>query len=252
MQKSRSYNFLSQYWKTKQASLKLFFGYLFISCLAISMTSCSTTTKKNDSDYYLRSKVISEKWEKKAEINKKYTGHYKVGKPYEIKKKKYYPKKVNKHTEVGIASWYRCDYNFKYCLTANQDVFHQDVLSAAHKTLPMPSMVKIVNLENKKSLIVMVNDRGPFKPNRIIDVSEKAATLLGFRNKGLAKVRIEYLDQETKKLHQKLSLPPVENKYSTDEITNKKCGIKKYINSVNIHNKLINDTDIKHDPKCIN
>jgi rare lipoprotein A len=223
--------------------------------LAFFINSCSQKTiKTQNNDYYERSKNVSELWDKKAEVNKKYAGHYKVGKPYVIKDKKYYPKKVTKHTEVGIASWYRCDYNFKYCLTANQDLFHKDVLSAAHKTLPLPCLVKIINLENKKSLIVMVNDRGPFKPKRIIDVSEKAAHLLKFKDTGLAKVKIEYLDHETKRLHKKLSLEGAEHKYAVGEINNKKCGIKRYLNTLNMKYNFINEKDINMDykPECLN
>ncbi len=219
------------------------------------MTSCSSNTleKTERSAYYIKFKNISEYWSEKAEINKKYAGHYKVGKPYEIKKKKYYPKYVKKHQEVGIASWYKCEYGFKYCLTANQDVFHRDMLTAAHKTLPMPSLVKVTNLSNKKSIIVMINDRGPFKPNRIIDLSEKGATLLGFKDMGLVKVKIEYLDDETKKLHKKLSLPSLENKYSSSDIANKKCGIKRYINSLNIKLNLVTSKEVnmEYNPSCL-
>ncbi len=228
--------------------MKIFYIVVFF-CLFAS--SCTTQKKEIiNSDYYKKSEKVSKDWEMKAEINKKYTGHYKVGKPYTIKNKKYYPKQVDHHTEIGIASWYRCDYNFKYCLTANQDVFHKDMLSGAHKTLPLPSIVKVINLENKKSLIVMVNDRGPFKPKRIIDLSERAADLLGFKNKGIAKVKIEYLGEETKKLHKKLSLIPKESKYSQQEILNKKCGIKRYINTVNMQFKLVKPEDLDMDYKA--
>ena len=226
--------------------------YFFI---AFFIASCSSTKleKAEKTAYYIKSTNISEYWEKKADLNKQYVGHYKVGKPYEIKQKKYYPKQVKKHYEIGIASWYRCDYGFKYCLTANQDIFNHDMLTGAHKTLPMPSLVKVTNLSNKKSIIVMINDRGPFKPNRIIDLSEKGAILLGFKDKGLAKVKIEYLDDETKKLHKKLSLPPLENKYSSGEIRNKKCGIKRYINSLNIERNLLTSKELnmEYKPDCL-
>jgi rare lipoprotein A len=227
--------------------MKIFYIVIVIS---LFISSCTTQKKQViNNDYYKRSEKISKDWEEKADINKKYAGHYKIGKPYTIKNKKYYPKQVNQHSEIGIASWYKCDYNFKYCLTANQDVFHKDMLTAAHKTLPLPSLIKVINLENKKSLIVMVNDRGPFKPQRIVDLSEKAADLLGFKNKGIAKVKIEYLNDETNKLHKKLSLIPKENKYSQQEMLNKKCGIKRYINTLNMKYKLVNSEDLDMDYK---
>jgi rare lipoprotein A len=219
----------------------------------ILISSCSTNNKTNDNtEYYKKSKLVSEYWENKAKNNKKYVGHYKVGKAYEIKNKKYYPKNVTKHVEIGIASWYKCDYGFKYCLTANQDIFNENILTAAHKTLPMPCLIKVTNLTNKKSIIVMVNDRGPFKPNRIVDLSEKGASLLGFKSAGLTKVKIEYLDKETIMLRKKLSLPSLEHKYAVNEIANKKCGIRRYINSLNIKYNFIThkDVDMDYKPGC--
>lgn len=129
---------------------------------------------------------------------KKNAGYYKVGSPYTIAGKTYTPKVDKNYDEVGVASWYGSDFHAKE--TANGAVFDRNSLSAAHKTLPLPSMVRVTNLNNDKSLIVMVNDRGPFSKNRIIDLSEKAAAVLGFKDKGIAKVRVEYLPDETKRL----------------------------------------------------
>jgi rare lipoprotein A len=99
---------------------------------------------------------------------------------------------------VGIASWYGSDFHKKQ--TANGGTFDRNSLTAAHKTLPLPSMARITNLENGKTLIVMVNDRGPFSGERIIDMSERAAEVLGFKQKGVAKVRVQYLPGQTKRL----------------------------------------------------
>jgi rare lipoprotein A (peptidoglycan hydrolase) len=91
----------------------------------------------------------------------------------------------------GIASWYGEDFHGR--MTANGEVFDLNGISAAHPTLPLPSYVRVTNLSNGRSLIVRVNDRGPYSSNRIIDVSTKAAYLLGFRNRGTAWVRVEYV-----------------------------------------------------------
>ncbi|MGE3714439.1 MAG: septal ring lytic transglycosylase RlpA family protein, partial [Alphaproteobacteria bacterium] len=117
----------------------------------------------------------------------------KVGKPYVIMGKKYYPEFDNDYDKVGIASWYGPGFHGKY--TANGEVFDQNDLTAAHPTLPMPSLVRVTNLHNGKSAIIRVNDRGPFKDNRIIDLSKKSAQRLGVT--GLAKVRVKFLQQET-------------------------------------------------------
>ncbi len=125
-------------------------------------------------------------------------GNYKVGGPYQIDGKWYYPKEQQDYNEEGIASWYGDDFHDKK--TANGGVYDKNSLTAAHKTLPLPSMVRVTNLENNKTLILMVNDRGPFSNNRIIDVSEQAAKILGFKDKGVAKVRVQYLPGQTKRL----------------------------------------------------
>lgn len=125
-------------------------------------------------------------------------GLYKVGQPYQVAGVWYYPKVDYDYRRTGIASWYGPKFHGK--LTANGEVFDQYELTAAHPTLPMPSMVRVTNLENGRSVVVRVNDRGPFKNGRIIDVSTKAADLLGFRRKGTAKVLVEILDTESRQL----------------------------------------------------
>lgn len=125
-------------------------------------------------------------------------GSYKVGKPYVIEGKKYYPEVNYDYSESGIASWYGPGFHGKR--TANGERFDTGELTAAHRTLPMPSIVRVTNLENGKSLIVRVNDRGPYSRGRIIDVSSKAAELLGFKARGVAKVRVDVLEQESRKI----------------------------------------------------
>ena len=123
---------------------------------------------------------------------------YKVGNPYKINGKWYYPAVDYQYDEVGIASWYGPGFHGK--TTANGEVFDQNKISAAHRTLPMPSVVKVTNLENGLVLEkVRINDRGPFARNRIIDLSKKAADELGFIKNGVAKVRVEILEDESRK-----------------------------------------------------
>jgi rare lipoprotein A len=122
-------------------------------------------------------------------------GIYKVGQPYQVDGTWYYPAEDLAYDETGIASWYGEAFHAKD--TANGEVFDLNALTAAHKTLPMPSIVQVTNLENGRSLQLRVNDRGPFVRGRIIDVSRRAAQLLGFEGKGTAKVRVHVLAPES-------------------------------------------------------
>ncbi|HLY06072.1 MAG TPA: septal ring lytic transglycosylase RlpA family protein [Rhizomicrobium sp.] len=119
------------------------------------------------------------------------SGVYKIGEPYEEEGVWYYPKEQPDYDETGIASWYGGEFHGHR--TANGEIFDANGLTAAHPTLPMPVNVRVTNLENGKSIVLRVNDRGPFKRGRIIDVSQRAAQLLGFYGKGTAKVRVTYL-----------------------------------------------------------
>lgn len=125
-------------------------------------------------------------------------GAYKLGRPYQIGNAWYYPKADYDYDETGIASWYGPGFHGKP--TANGEAFDQNALTAAHRTLPMPSMVRVTNLDNGRSLKVRINDRGPFKNGRIIDLSRRAADLLGFRRQGTAKVRVEIVRDESRAL----------------------------------------------------
>ena len=113
----------------------------------------------------------------------------KVGTPYKIAGKWYTPEADPTYNRVGIASWYGADFHEKQ--TANGEIYDMNALSAAHTTLPMPSYVRVTNLENNRSLILRVNDRGPFVANRLIDVSRRGAQLLGFERRGTTRVRVE-------------------------------------------------------------
>jgi peptidoglycan lytic transglycosylase len=118
-------------------------------------------------------------------------GVYKVGNPYKIDGEWYYPAENENYDNKGIASWYGPNFHGKP--TANGEVFDQNLITAAHPTLPMPIYARVTNLENGRSLVVRINDRGPFVSDREIDLSRRSAELLGYLNKGTARVRVQYL-----------------------------------------------------------
>ncbi len=118
-------------------------------------------------------------------------GTYKLGQPYKINGIWYFPEYDPAYDQVGIASWYGDD--FHGLPTANGEVFDMRVASAAHPTLPLPSVVEVTNLDNGRKLELRVNDRGPFHDSRLIDLSREAARELGFEGKGLARVRVRFV-----------------------------------------------------------
>ena len=126
----------------------------------------------------------------------------KVGKPYKINGHWYAPDYDAHYDEIGVASWYGP--GFHGGRTASGERYDQDAMTAAHRTLPLPSIVRVTNLDNGKSALVTVNDRGPFAHDRIIDLSRAAAQTLGVWRTGTAKVRVQFLDAETKQYVQNL------------------------------------------------
>lgn len=118
-------------------------------------------------------------------------GVYKLGSPYQIQGRWYYPEYDPSYDRVGIASWYGEPFHGRR--TANGEVFDRGMVTAAHPTLPLPSLVRVVNLQNRRELVVRVNDRGPFVGDRIIDLSQAAARQLGFEGQGLAQVRVQFV-----------------------------------------------------------
>lgn len=122
-------------------------------------------------------------------------GPKKIGKPYKINGVTYYPmESADGYSEVGVASWYGPGFHGK--LTANGETYNQKAMTAAHKTLPLPTLVKVENLENGKSVVVRVNDRGPYSKGRIIDLTEVAARRLDMLDKGTARVRVSVLSED--------------------------------------------------------
>lgn len=125
-------------------------------------------------------------------------GSYKVGNPYTVSGVRYYPREDFTLSETGIASWYGPNFHGKR--TANGEIYNQNDLTAAHRTLQMPSIVRVTNLENGRSVVLRINDRGPFKRGRVIDVSKRAAELLGFIGNGTARVRVDVLEKESRQI----------------------------------------------------
>src|SRR5260221_10107835 len=157
------------------------FGAVAACCLALA--NCSA------------SKVFSDKYSQRVvadgEPVPKGGGGYKVGQPYTINGRTYYPSENSSYRAEGVASWYGPDFHGR--LTANGEIFDMHGISAAHPTMPIPSYARVTNLDNGRSIIVRVNDRGPYARSRIIDVSIGAANALGFYGDGLAHVRVEYV-----------------------------------------------------------
>ncbi len=157
-----------------------------VVALGVALAGCSSSSKKLDPF----AGKGSPKFAKSGPIPKG-GGRRHVGKPYVVAGRKYYPTKTPKPVEVGIASWYGPKFHRR--MTANGEWFDMHYLSAAHKTMPLPSYARVTNLENGRTVVVRVNDRGPFVGDRIIDLSRAAAAKLGYLRKGKARVRVEYL-----------------------------------------------------------
>lgn len=151
---------------------------LILLCLVL-LAACGGGHKATKSDKNPSGKVK----------NTSYTIGGKTYKPFSVEAAKSY-------SEVGMASWYGSEMYHKGKVTANGEKFDQNQLTAAHCLLPLPAYVLVTNLENGRSVVVRVNDRGPFKSDRIIDVSRAAAKELGFLDKGTARVKVEFLRYE--------------------------------------------------------
>jgi rare lipoprotein A (peptidoglycan hydrolase) len=178
----------------------------------IILSSCVSEKSENQKPSFVRPFDVLSKanLENDIDYEKHATGEFKIGSSYSQKGRTYSPEVYIDYEEEGLASWYGPRFHGKK--TANGSKFNQNEFTAAHATLPLPSVVRVINLENNRSVLVVVNDRGPFhnkgRGKRIIDVSKKAAIELGILHKGVGKVRVEYLHEETKKL---LSMYPEEH-----------------------------------------
>jgi len=118
-------------------------------------------------------------------------GRYLVGKPYTVRGKVYTPAEQPGYVAQGQASWYGSDFHGRR--TANGEIFSANAITGAHPTLPLPSYVRVTNVENGRSVLVRINDRGPYMSGRIIDLSHKAADILGYVNRGMGNVHVQYV-----------------------------------------------------------
>src|SRR3954454_17742055 len=125
-------------------------------------------------------------------------GYFKVGSPYQVNGIWYYPRVDYDYDETGTASWYGEAFNGRP--TANGEIFDLNQVSAAHKTLQLPSVAEVTNLQNGRALKVRINDRGPYAGDRIIDLSRRAAQLLGLEGAGTARVRVRIIKDESVKV----------------------------------------------------
>lgn len=159
---------------------------IFLS-LAIGLGGCGRSDKRQ------KTTKLSKRVVAYGQPVPKGGGRYKVGKPYQIAGKWFHPKEDSRYDRVGVASWYGDLFHGRY--TANGEIFDMDALTAAHPTLPLPVYAQVTNLKNGRTIVVRVNDRGPYAHDRIIDLSRRSAQVLGFQRAGTARVKVRYLDK---------------------------------------------------------
>ncbi|PTM95061.1 rare lipoprotein A [Mycoplana dimorpha] len=169
-----------------------------VPMVCAGLAACGTTGKNEaragrSKEYFAESEYgvkASPRVVKEGQPVPKGGGRYQVGQPYQVRGKWYQPKEDQAYDKVGLASWYGSAFHGRY--TANGEIYDRHHLSAAHPTFPLPSYARVTNLENGASILVRVNDRGPYSDGRIIDLSSKAAEMLEVKGKGTAKVRVQY------------------------------------------------------------
>lgn len=171
-------------------------AYMVLAVSAAMLTACATPEPKAVVHKKQRSKEYFAESEYGVKAspyvgNRKLVGRDQIGKPYQVRGKWYYPKEDRKYAKVGTASWYGDAFHGR--LTANGEVYNVADITAAHPTMPLPSYARVTNLSNGSSVIVRVNDRGPYHDGRLIDLSKRAADMLGYSSVGTAKVKVEYV-----------------------------------------------------------
>jgi rare lipoprotein A len=118
-------------------------------------------------------------------------GHYQLGQPYQVAGRWFTPHEQPGYDKTGLSSWYGEAFHRRQ--TSNGEWFDMATLTAAHPTLPLPSYAKVTNLENGRTVIVRINDRGPFVDTRVLDVSKRVAEILGYKQQGIGKIRVQYI-----------------------------------------------------------
>ncbi|MDQ0423080.1 rare lipoprotein A [Peteryoungia aggregata LMG 23059] len=172
--------------------------WLSLALLCAFTASCSTTKQTADkpkrSKEYFAESIYGVKASPRVVASgpvPKGGGRYMVGKPYMVKGKTFVPKENPEYDKVGVASWYGDAFHGR--MTANGELYDKEHLSAAHPTLPLPSYARVTNLNTGSSVIVRINDRGPFHKGRIIDLSRKTADMLDMKHSGTGEVRVQYI-----------------------------------------------------------
>jgi rare lipoprotein A len=172
---------------------------LAIPLVCAGLAACATTTpgpkkKVRSKEFFAESEYgvkASPRIVEEGQAVPKGGGRYQLGKAYQVRGKWYQPREEPGYNKTGLASWYGSAFHGRK--TANGEVYDKYHLSAAHPTFPLPSYARVTNMENGTSVIVRVNDRGPFHAGRVIDVSSKTADLLDMKRTGTAKVRVQYV-----------------------------------------------------------
>lgn len=160
---------------------------MIVTALAASLCACSVPETSSSLD---ETRALSPRVIKIGDPVPKGGGVYKIGEPYLVGGKWYVPVNDQFYDEVGLASWYGDLFHGRR--TANGEIYDMNALTAAHPTLPMPTYAMVTNLENNRTVVVRINDRGPYHEGRIIDLSHRAAQLLGIHDRGTATVRVRY------------------------------------------------------------
>ncbi|MBS9720397.1 septal ring lytic transglycosylase RlpA family protein [Tianweitania sp. BSSL-BM11] len=174
-------------------------GVVAVSMLAVLVASCAsqqkTSSKKTRSKEYFAESVYGVKASPRvSNLRTKLPrggGRDQTGKPYMVKGRWYYPKEEKGYSKTGEASWYGSAFHGR--LTANGEIYDMTHLTAAHPTMPLPSYARVTNMKNGNSVIVRVNDRGPYEKGRVIDLSQKAAEMLDYAHSGMASVKVDYV-----------------------------------------------------------
>jgi rare lipoprotein A len=179
---------MGRFWGTSGFDRTMRIAALVSGCLALANCANSNSASRVDPRYGVAS---SERVIAPGEPVPKGGGVYRVCNPYVVAGRTYVPREDINYSATGLASWYGDDFHGRY--TANGEIFDMNSISAAHPTLPLPSYVRVTNLRNHKSIVVRVNDRGPYANDRIIDLSVRTAKLLGFYGEGLARVKVDYV-----------------------------------------------------------
>ncbi|MFN3321388.1 MAG: septal ring lytic transglycosylase RlpA family protein [Allorhizobium sp.] len=170
------------------------FGLVLLCAFTASCSTTKTAEKPKRSKEYFAESIYGVKASPRLVASgpvPKGGGRYMVGKPYVVKGKTFVPKENPGYDKVGVASWYGDAFHGR--MTANGELYDKEHLSAAHPTLPLPSYARVTNLNTGSSVIVRINDRGPFHKGRIIDLSRKTADMLDMKHSGTGEVRVQYI-----------------------------------------------------------